>query len=196
MQRASRGRGLPLKVVFLGDPQVGKTSIISRKLRGENPGTPHPTVGSHLSEIIVRTGDATVTMQVLDTAGQEMYRALVPHYLREAHAAILVFDITGEESFKNLSYWYALLDDRLPPTVPVFVVGNKVDLSDRAVVTAAAAAQFAEARKSRFFRVSALTGVGVSELFEAVAVSFLNRTSDSHYEALNRQPSEDVGCRC
>ncbi len=40
-----------------------------------------------------------------DTAGQEKFRSLVPAYLRDAHCAVLVYDVMNEESFKGISTW-------------------------------------------------------------------------------------------
>lgn len=36
---------------------------------------------------------------------QERFRAMAPMYYRGAHAAILVYDITSEESFQDMSSW-------------------------------------------------------------------------------------------
>ena len=43
-------------------------------------------------------------VRVQDTAGQERYHALGPIYYRDSHGAIVVYDITDEDSFKKVSY--------------------------------------------------------------------------------------------
>jgi len=40
-----------------------------------------------------------------DTAGSEKYRAMTTNHYRNAVGAILVYDITNDESFNNLPYW-------------------------------------------------------------------------------------------
>jgi small GTP-binding protein len=171
MLTSRRGRSAPHKVVLIGDAQVGKTSLLTRKLYGDLCITQKPTVGSHSNELTISLPDHSVCIQVWDTAGQEMYRALVPVYLREARAAILVFDVTEEQSFLDLSDWCSMLNDALDSEIPVFLVGNKIDLKDRIVVTDVRAEAFATTQKAKFVRASALTGVGVDELFEAVAIA-------------------------
>ena len=157
------------KVVILGDSRVGKTSILSRQMLGYQPPTQNPTIGCHCSEIHVTVDGNATTLQVWDTAGQEMYRALVPVYLRGAQAAILVYDITDKESFRSISHWYDILVDVVSTGTPIFLVGNKIDLQSEAVVEDQQAIAFATAHGSQLYKVSALTGSGLDQLFHAIA---------------------------
>lgn len=36
-----------------------------------------------------------VRLQLWDTAGQERFKSLIPSYLKDAHLAIVVFDLTS-----------------------------------------------------------------------------------------------------
>lgn len=155
------------KVVILGDSRVGKTSILSRQMLGYQPKT-SPTIGCHCSEIHVNVDNNDVSLQVWDTAGQEMYRALVPVYLRGAHAAILVYDITDRESFRSLGHWYDILVDVVSENTPIYIVGNKIDLQEKGVVDDAQAKAFASVHNSQLFKVSAYTGQGLDNLFSAI----------------------------
>ena len=40
-----------------------------------------------------------------DTAGQERFHALGPIYYRDSNGAVLVYDITDEDSFHRVSYF-------------------------------------------------------------------------------------------
>ncbi len=67
-------------------------------------------------------------------AGQERFHALGPIYYRDSHAAILVYDITDEDSFTKVQNWVKELRRVLGDRVTLAIVGNKVDLeSDRKV---------------------------------------------------------------
>ena len=44
-------------------------------------------------------------MQIWDTAGQEIFRSLIPMYYRGADAAIIVYDISSKSSFDSLTSW-------------------------------------------------------------------------------------------
>ena len=178
---------LQFKVVLLGDSQVGKTSLINRQLHGYQPPNPNPTIGCHCNEILMKVNDREIILQVWDTAGQEIYRALVPVYLRGAKAAIILYDITEAESFNSLSRWYEFLHGTVSDTTPTFLVANKIDLispnllttekqtnynpqyKPRQAVDDDEARIFAEANDSKFFKVSAIKGIGIDDLFTAIA---------------------------
>ena len=44
-------------------------------------------------------------VKIWDTAGQERYRSLAPMYYRGAKAAVVVYDITNEDTFKGAKSW-------------------------------------------------------------------------------------------
>ncbi|KAJ1806396.1 hypothetical protein LPJ75_005063, partial [Coemansia sp. RSA 2598] len=58
-------------------------------------------------------------LQLWDSAGQERFRAMTQMYYRGANAVVLVYDITSEESFKDVDMWVQVL----------LLVGNKLDLA-------------------------------------------------------------------
>jgi small GTP-binding protein len=180
------GENVGYKVVLLGDSRVGKTSIIARQLQGAQPSATNPTIGCHCSEIRVLIDDQVVTLQVWDTAGQEMYRALVPVYLRGAHAALLVYDVCDRESFVSLGHWYDTLIDVVPLTTAVYVVANKIDLEQQ-LIDDVQAKQFASAHNAPLFKVSAMTGEGIANLFEVMAKKV---SEGAELESSARQLSE------
>ena len=52
------------------------------------------------------------------TAGQEKYRALTSIFYKDAAIAILVYDITNEDSFKELqNYWYMQIKEGAPKDI-------------------------------------------------------------------------------
>lgn len=44
-------------------------------------------------------------MQLWDTAGQERFRSLIPNYMKDAHCAVMVYDITKRSSLENIKVW-------------------------------------------------------------------------------------------
>mmetsp|Transcript_31751 Transcript_31751/g.82853 ORF Transcript_31751/g.82853 Transcript_31751/m.82853 type:complete len:138 (+) Transcript_31751:188-601(+) len=51
-------------------------------------------------------------LQLWDTAGQERFRAMAPMYYRGASIAIIVFDVTDEDSFAEADLWVKELKDK------------------------------------------------------------------------------------
>ena len=187
------------KVVLLGDSRVGKTSLLSRQLNGYQPNNLTPTIGCHCSELSFSVDGREVILQVWDTAGQEMYRSLVPVYLRGAHAAIIIYDVTDVESFNSLTHWYELLKDTVADTTPTFLVANKIDLlganvESGQVVANDTAETFAESNHSKFFQASALTGEGVENIFLEVANAMAHSALNEPTPRLQDTPGQQKKC--
>ena len=69
-----------------------------------------------------------------DTVGQEKYKSLVTNYVREAHGALLVYDITRAESIEHMEDWSEFVKDHALPDTVRIVIGNKTDLEHHRVV--------------------------------------------------------------
>ena len=67
--------------------------------------------------------------ELWDTAGQERYRSLAPMYYRGAAAAIVVYDVTDDETFDGATTWIKELHVRADPSVVIALVGNKADVT-------------------------------------------------------------------
>jgi Ras-related protein Rab-21 len=158
------------KVVVLGNSGTGKTSLLQCALSGAPRLGTQNTIGCECHQLNVTSGGEQVTLKLWDTAGQEVYRSIVPVYVRDAAAALLVYDLCDESSFNSLDHWYSLLmEEQQSESLLVYVVCNKIDLRDRACVRDSIARGFAEEKRAKFAEVSALTGDGVPDLFQNVA---------------------------
>ncbi|GLI81916.1 hypothetical protein PoHVEF18_010311 [Penicillium ochrochloron] len=99
---------LEAKIVVLGAQGVGKTSLVQRYVRNAfNPATTTSTVGASFvtKRVLDTTSDTTVRLQIWDTAGQERFRSISRLYYRGAHACLLCYDITDENSFQEMAGW-------------------------------------------------------------------------------------------
>ena len=116
----------------------------------------------------------SVTLQIWDTAGQERYQSLGRAFYRGAEACVLVFDITNRQSFDNIATWKSEFFEKSMPkdphNVPIFVLGNKMDLEhERAVSKEKVADYMRKNPEFIFFETSAVEGQNVNEVFIAVA---------------------------
>ena len=90
------------KVVLLGETAVGKSCLIPRFINNTFLSNFVPTMGGYFStkEICFEElNKKKIKLEVWDTAGQEKYRSVTVMFYKDASAAILVYDITREESF-------------------------------------------------------------------------------------------------
>lgn len=114
------------KVVMVGPPCVGKTSIVTR-LRGGIPSTfEESTVGCSF----VRITTENIDLNIWDTAGQERYMSIVPMYYRNADLVIFTFDVTDLSSIEAMSKFIHLFFSIMPGDnrTKFLFVGNKMDL--------------------------------------------------------------------
>ncbi|OHS94076.1 Ras-related protein Rab-21 [Tritrichomonas foetus] len=181
------------KVVLLGNSGAGKTSILQSQLQNLSNISIQPTIGCQFHEVPININNETVALKVWDTAGQEVYRSIVPVYVRDAAAAILVYDITDLSSFQSLDQWRSLLLEEQTGNVALHVVCNKIDLVDDAKVDEKVALQFADKIGASFFKVSAIEGKGISELFTEVAKS-INNDAFCRAKKVHINDNEGSGC--
>ena len=149
-----------LKVVLLGDSGVGKSSIAQRIRDGFFNPNIVPTIGLDYALRRVPVGDRMVRVQIWDTAGQERFRSIASTYYRAGQITVLVFDASDPQ--QNLDYWHEQLR-RHNTSTHVVAFANKRDLSDRLHHLA-----WCEQRGIPVFPMSARTGVGVEDAFQAM----------------------------
>ncbi|CAI2343470.1 unnamed protein product [Caenorhabditis sp. 36 PRJEB53466] len=177
------------KVVVLGDSGVGKTSIIYRHRYGAHYRPVNATIGaSFVSFDLGADRDDIVRLQVWDTAGQERFRCMVPMYMRNADAALVVYDVTNRDSFEDIERWIKDLD-RSSGTeeAKIFLIGNKTDLVDKREVSEAEGKALAAKINAKFFEVSSdqpnLFSTILSELADDVLRS-RRRISEKKQESI------------
>jgi len=103
---------------------------------------------------------------------------MAPMYYRGAKAAICVFDVTSEESFHRVSSWLRDLKPFADPNCVICLAGNKCDKAEK--FDLAMCEELAQSMGATFTKTSALTGEGVTELFDKlsrnIAVTFRHET--------------------
>lgn len=166
-----------LKIVMLGEGRVGKTSLLHRFINNtfdeECPSTSKATMYANTK---IEVNDTVADVSIWDTAGQERYHALGPIYYRDAHGAVLAYDITDKESFDKVKVWLKELHQVVGEGIQVVIVGNKIDLERERKVPKKDAEDFAAAHGAQHFFCSAKLGLKVSEAFTALVKRILETT--------------------
>jgi Ras-related protein Rab-11A len=154
------------KVVVLGDPAVGKTSLVRRHAKGKFGFDSKPTLGVDITTKHYKLeGGLILSLSVWDVAGQEFSSSMRHQYYQGASAGMLVFDLTRPESFLHAKMWYVDLRDNLQQRVPVVLIGNKKDLPDQRAVTGGEAIDLADGYGFKYIETSAMTGENVDRAF-------------------------------
>ena len=162
------------KSMVTGEGAVGKTTLVTRFVSGIFERDYKTTIGSQFAVKLTYISPPEpeyavgIKIQAWDVAGQARFKAVRKMYYSGAAGVILVYDVTRRRSFMELQKWVTEADESIGQRVPMIVVGNKIDLPDRAV-PAAEARKWAEDQGFLYMESSAKTGEGVADMFTVLA---------------------------
>ncbi|XP_064628690.1 ras-related protein Rab-21-like [Lineus longissimus] len=167
MSAASAGsnRNYSFKVVLLGEGCVGKTSLVLRYVENKFNDKHLSTLQASFLDKKLNIGGKRVKLAIWDTAGQERFHALGPIYYRDSNGAILVYDITDEDSFQKVKNWVKELRKMLGNDICLCIAGNKIDLEKDRHVSIEEAEAYAASVGAKHIHTSAKLNKGIEELF-------------------------------
>ena len=118
------------KVVVVGECLVGKTWIVHTQKNGKKMSkTAGPSKAANKTSITLdmQAVNCKVTFDVFDIPGKEAMAPLQTMYIRDAHAAIVVYDITDANSLRSAEKWIEVVKDAGPSEIVMVMAGNKMD---------------------------------------------------------------------
>jgi small GTP-binding protein len=169
------------KMVIVGDSGVGKSQLLNRFASQTFNKHPQSTIGVEFANHVFNFDNENVKIHILDTAGQERYRAVTAAYYRGATAAMLVYDVYKRHSFDSIPRWLSELKTHADPNVVIMLVANKADKAPiiARLVSSAEGQKLAEVNNICFIETSALDDVNVNEAFANLANEVYKRRKDS-----------------
>ena len=171
---------ISLKIVLIGEAGVGKTSIISQFIdQTFQEDLQASTGGTFCSKSINLEDGKTIKFEIWDTAGQERYRSLTKLFYKDSNAAILVYDITRQDSFDELkNYWSKqIIEEGSNSKIILVIDANKSDLIEREEVDEEEARKFAEELNALYCSTSAKSSIGINDLFFEIAKKFMGNSN-------------------
>ncbi|MHA1212608.1 MAG: Rab family GTPase [Candidatus Heimdallarchaeota archaeon] len=173
------------KIVIIGDPAVGKTSI-RRNYLGETTLKEYIyTIGADFATKRIRLSKKlSVQYQIFDLAGQQKFNKVRASFYNGTQAAILVYDITNKKSLENLPIWIKEAKRNSDGSLDTFiVVGNKIDLSEQKKTDDKLLEKFLKDLSKEMgheilhINTSALTGENINLLFKRLTTILLKEAS-------------------
>jgi small GTP-binding protein len=122
------------KILVIGDVAVGKTSLVNRVVYNSFSEKYKATIGCEFGIKMVNIDGQEVRIQLWDLAGQDRLGGVSRLYCRDAHGAIVVTDITRQETLDKAIIWKSIVDEQTRTSagnsIPMILCVNKFDLAE------------------------------------------------------------------
>jgi small GTP-binding protein len=169
------------KILVIGDVAVGKTSLVNRVVYNSFSEKYKATIGCEFGIKIMKIDGEEVRIQLWDLAGQDRLGGISRLYCRDAHGALVVTDITREDTLEKAIGWKSIVDEQTASNtgepIPMILCVNKYDLADSSVqINEEKLEQFAKEKNfhSAFF-TSAKTGMNSEIAVETLVRQVLKK---------------------
>ena len=171
------------KVLFLGDPGVGKSSLVLRGTTKKYNSLYKPTVGFDLLNHIVKINDKVIKLQIWDTCGQEEFSMCNQSLFKNVTIAIMVYSIINKNSFDNIKKWVSRVKNLSKENTIFFLVGNKSDLNTQREVKFLEGKTYGSANFQFFVETSSKSEYNIDILFKEIAIYlYENKLRTESYE--------------
>uniref|UniRef100_A0A671PVU2 RAB26, member RAS oncogene family n=1 Tax=Sinocyclocheilus anshuiensis TaxID=1608454 RepID=A0A671PVU2_9TELE len=154
---------IAFKVMLVGDSGVGKTCLLVRFKDGAF------LAGSFISTVGIDF------RQVMFVSPLERFRSVTHAYYRDAHALLLLYDVTNKASFDNIQAWLTEIHEFTQQNVVIMLLGNKADSTHERIVKREEGEKLAKDFGVPFMETSAKSGLNVELAFTAVAKELKHR---------------------
>ena len=179
---SNSGQLQKIKVFTIGDTTVGKTCFIVQFTEKRFEETHLLTAGIDLKSKVVELKDGKkFQVDFYDTAGQERYRSIAANSIKSADGIILMYDITSQKSYDNISKWMSDIIVIKGNDFPMILIGNKIDLEDKRIISKEEGDELASKYNIKLFETSNKNGVNVEE----AALEIINQIVDKKEKEIN-----------
>jgi len=152
-----------LKILTLGNRDVGKSCFISRYIDDKFQETYLMTVGFDVKTKDIVLNNKSYKIAMYDTAGQERFKSMAYNVIKNSDGIILIFSITNQDSFDAIAEWMKNIRDAKPKEFPVVLLGNKIDLEDERVISKQEGEELAQKYELSFYETSNKTGENIEK---------------------------------
>ena len=156
------------KVIIIGPPAVGKTSLLNRYIHKEFKLSYKMTVGvDFLTKALEYEPSKFVKLHIWDIGGQEKFKFLHRSFYEGAFGAFIVFDLSRHQTFSNMKTWLSEMRSIVIDDIPKAIIGNKSDLIPEIgqIIDRSEIEEYAKKEGCFYVETSAKTGENVEDAF-------------------------------
>ena len=170
---------ITLKLLIVGGSGVGKTNFLNMFLNNKFNQNYFSSTGIDLQDKIMNIKNKKVRIQIWDTAGQEKYKSITKNLFLKVMGALVLYDITNEESFTKLKEWVELIKEECGRHIKILIIGNKSDLESQRAIDKEDAMKYANEEKVQYIECSSKTGENVEKAIIVLSEKILESTEIS-----------------
>ena len=174
----------PLKILIIGDSNVGKTSILLQYTSNFFQETHIATIGVEFKLKEIMLDNIEYKLNIWDTAGQERFKAITKSFFKAADGIVFVYDVTNKPSFENIKNWIKDAESKAND-FKIIIVGNKIDLNDSREVSFEEGKNLAKKKNCPFFESSAKDKINIDEIFITLLEEILKAQKNLKEEKIN-----------
>ena len=172
-----------LKLVILGDPAVGKTSLINKYVEASFKEDYHPTLGVNIiiKDINLENVTSIIRLILWDIAGQNKYDLTRNMFFQGSAGAFLVYDKTRLSTFDSIKpKWLKEFRQYGIKDAPFIIIANKLDLQDSHRVSLEKGLELSkELGAIDFIETSAKSGENVENAFQTLVHKILQNYGEN-----------------
>ena len=149
---------------------------------------------------MISVNNKQVKLMIYDSAGHERYRGLAKNQLHTTKGILIVYDVTERSSFEALNFWLKSYKENAESGSVCLVIGNKIDLNEKRVVSIEEGKNIAKEYGVHFIETSAKNAINVEEAFLNVAKEIMEKENEINNNKRNvnikKEKKENKACCC
>ena len=179
---------MEFKIILIGNASVGKTSIFNKFIIGEFNKTYKSTISVECkSKYLKIDKNLFAKLNIWDTMGSEIFRAVTKQYYRGANGAIVIFDLAQQNTFNDLKKWIKDIKNYGEKNIQIIIVGNKLDLIGQRKVTQSQAVNFCRENNYKYIEASAKDGTNILKIFEELTLDLSSKYQKEKEKERNKK---------
>ena len=163
------------KYIIIGDSGVGKSDILLRYAY-------QPTIWVEFTAKNIEIRNKAYRLLIWDTAEQENFRSINRSYYKNSACALVVYDISNRNSFKNIRAWIEECKNNSPKTILMVLVGNKENISEKRQVNLEEGQEFADKNGMLFYEACSKDGTYIDNIFYDTADKIAHYIDQGFYD--------------
>jgi len=164
-----------LKIIFLGESNTRKTSIISQYIKESFIKEYSTTISSNIIQKEIEIENKKLIIELYDIPGNKQYRDNIKILIKNINIALLVYDITNNISFNELNYWYNQINEiNGKNNIFIVVIANKNDLFLKRKILNDDGKKFAKSINALFFEMNSLNYNNILEILNKIILEYFS----------------------